>query len=403
MNVASLLSRRSANVLESGIRKVFEEARDVRDPINLSLGQPDFPVPDAVKQAAVDAILHNQNGYSSNRGLDPLLEALSKHLAWDLGWDAAAGPKPGPGQAGLMVTSGTSGGLVAAAMSLLEEGDEFIIPDPYFVLYPPLAQMTGATAVLCDTYPDFRMTAERVEKLITPRTKAVLFNSPSNPSGVVSPEKDVRELLELCQRRNVLLISDEIYDEFTFSESLTQPAAGDKAALRCPSPCRRLGGRDAGEQESVLLIRGFGKTYGCTGWRLGYAAGPATLIARMNLIQQHVYICAPTPLQAGALAALRTPPTDFVREYERRRDLVCSILGEVTHVARPGGAFYAFVEVPRRLKMTGTQFKEKAKDKRVLIVPSGAFGQRDTHFRLSFATNPNRLEEGLMILRDLMK
>lgn len=403
MDLSRLSSKRVAAVEESGIRKVFEEARGVANPINLCLGQPDFPVPDAIKQAASDAIWKDQNGYSSNRGLDPLIAALADHLRWDLGWNVSKSPKAQPGEASVIVTSGTSGALVTAAMCLLDPGDEIIFGDPYFVLYPPLAQMTGAKAVLCDTYPDFKLTARRVEPLITERTKVVILNSPGNPTGVVMDEAECRDLAELCRRKGVLLITDEIYDEFAYSESVTQPAAGDARVLRCPSPARVVGGKPSGEQDSMLVVRGFGKTYGVTGWRLGYCAGPSWLIDRMVKLQMHLYICAPTPFQMGAMAALRTPLGEFVKDYQKRRDLVCETFSKVTEVPRPGGAFYAFVKVPERMGLTATQFKDLAKTKGVLIVPSGAFGRRDTHFRISFAAPRETLEKGLSVLHDLMK
>lgn len=403
MDLQRLISKRVEMVEESGIRKVFEEARGVQDPINLCLGQPDFPVPDAIKNAAIDAIRNDQNGYSSNRGLDPLIAALADHLAWDLGWKVSKTPKAEPGQASVIVTSGTSGALVAAAMCLLDPGDEIIFADPYFVLYPPLAQMTGAKAVLCDTYPDFKLTAARVAPLITSRTKIVLLNSPGNPTGVVMSTKECCELAALCKEKGVLLISDEIYDEFAFSESVTQPAAGDPKVLRCPSPARIENGKPSGEQENILVIRGFGKTYGVTGWRLGYCAGPSWLIDRMVKLQMHLYICAPTPFQMGAIQALKTPLGAFVEDYQKRRDLVCETFRPYTEVPTPGGAFYAFVKVPEKLKMTATQFKDLAKSKRVLIVPSSAFGRKDTHFRISFAAPRQTLESGLKILAELMR
>jgi aminotransferase len=392
MDIDRLFSARSAAIQESVIRRVFEEARDVRNPINLTIGQPDFPVPEAVKQGAIRAIEENRNGYSSNRGIDPLLERIAAHLKRTVGWDVAAG-RSGPGKAGLMITSGTSGGLIAAAMALLDPGDEIIIPDPYFVLYPRLGEMTDGRAVACDTYPDFRLTAERVEPLISKRTKAVLLNSPSNPCGTVSSEGECRDLLELCRRKGVLLISDEIYDEFTFAESRVGAAPG-----YCPTPAAF-----AGAQEDVLLIRGFGKTYGFTGWRMGYAAGPSTLIDRMLKLQMHLYICAPTPLQWGAIEALDVDMGEVLERYRRRRDLVHQRLSEVTEVPFPGGAFYAFAKVPEKLGMTASEFKDLAKSRRVLIVPGTAFSQRDTHFRLSYAVDDQVLAEGLDVLVDLMR
>jgi aspartate/methionine/tyrosine aminotransferase len=428
MNVLPLLSQRSSAIQESVIRRVFEEARDVRDPINLTLGQPDFPVPDAVKEAAVRAVREDRNGYSSNRGVDALLARIAEHLRWDLGWDVAAGPGAGPGQAGLMVTSGTSGGLLLGAMCLLNPGDEIIIPDPYFVLYPRLAEFCDGRAVPCDTYPDFRMTAERVERCITPRTKAVLVCSPSNPCGVVLSESDCRDLLELCRRRNLLLISDEIYDEFTYAESRMSDRWGEKRDERgggletrptefkaergestdrseqrsvarcCPSPARFQGAH-----ENVLLIRGFGKTYGFTGWRLGYAAGPAALIERMLKLQMHVYICAPTPLQFAAIEAFNVDISPLLEKFRARRDMVVERLSQVTEVPFPGGAFYAFAKVPERLGMTASHFKDAAKARRVLVVPGMAFSGRDSHFRISYAVREEVLEEGVEALVGLMR
>ncbi len=395
MDVTRLFAARADAVQESVIRRVHEEARAVVDPINLSIGQPDFPVPDAVKRAAIRAIEQDRNGYVSNRGVDPLLSAIKERLRWDLGWDVPTGPA---GRTGMMVTSGTSGALVSAALSILDPGDELIIPDPYFVLYPRLAEMCAARAVPCDTYPDFRMTAARLEPLITARTKAVIIDSPSNPCGVVSTESECRDLLDLCRRRHVLLISDEIYDEFTYAEGRTRAPAGDPAARRCPSPCAF-----PGAEECTLLVRGFGKTYGPTGWRLGFAAGPGPLIDTMIRLQQHIYICAPAPLQFAILAAFETDMSGAVERFRRRRDRVLEKLGSLTDIVTPGGAFYAFVRVPERLGMTASRFKDAAKARRVLIVPGAAFSARDTHFRLSYAVDDARLDEGLDILADLMR
>ena len=402
MDYRRLFSARSAALQESLIRRVFEEARGVRDPINLTIGQPDFAVPEAVKSAAIEAIRDDRNGYSSNPGIDLLVSRIIDRIRRDVGWKVVPHTPPPermPDDSGLIVTVGTSGALVCAALALLDPGDEIIIPDPYFVVYPRLGELCGARAVECDTYPDFRMTAARVEPLITPRTKAVLINSPSNPCGVVLTEAECRDLLDLCRRRNVLLISDEIYDEFTYTESRTSrlagAAPGDRAA--CPSPCRVPGAR-----ECCLLVRGFGKTYGPTGWRLGYVAGPGPLIERMLKFHQHMYVCAPTPLQYGVAEAFGVDMSGVIADYERRRDLVHTRLSVVTDVPRPGGAFYAFVKVPDRLRLTASQFKDRARDRRVLVVPGAAFSARDTHFRISYATREDKLREGLDVLCELL-
>jgi aspartate/methionine/tyrosine aminotransferase len=256
--------------------------------------------------------------------------------------------------------------------------------------------MCAGRAVGCDTYPDFRLTAERVEPLITERTKLVLLNSPSNPAGAVLSDRECRDLLELCRARNVLLISDEIYDQFTYAESRTQ--ARPDGPLACPSPAR-----EAGADSDVLLVRGFGKTYGVTGWRMGYAAGPKTLIEQMAKLQQYTYVCAPTPSQHAAIAALDVDMSAHIAAYQRRRDLVVERLSAVTEVTTPGGAFYAFVKVPERLGVSATAFVDRCIERSVLVIPGGVFSDRDTHIRLSFATDPDALERGLDIMVDLMR
>lgn len=393
MDFSRLIASHVSAINGSGIRKVFDEAARCPSPIRLHIGQPDFLVDERVKRAAAEAITSDQNGYSPSAGTPALCARIAAHLRWDVGWNV------GPGKdAEVMVTSGTSGALYLACAAVLNPGDQLILPDPYFVAYPHFAHMCHAEAVLCDTYPDFRLTAERVEPLITARTKAVLNVSPSNPPGVVLSRAEQADLLDLCRRRNVLLISDEIYDEFTFSQARTDPAAGDPKVLRCPSPARI-----ARAEEDVLLVRGFGKTYGVTGWRLGYAAGPKAIIAEMRKLQQYLYVCAPTPLQAGAAAALDTDMRPVIDSYEARRDEVVRTLSELTNVPVPGGAFYAFVEVPKRLGITSEEFYQRAKARNVFIVPGHAFSERDTHFRISYATTRHDLTTGLQILAELMK
>lgn len=381
LDLESRISRRARAVQPSGIRRIFDLAASVENPINLSLGQPDFPVPAPIKQAAIHAIEGDLNGYTPTKGIPPLLAAIRERLRDRAGWRVE------DPSVDVMVSSGTSGALLLACMALLDEGDEIVVPDPHFVMYPEIAPLTGGKVVACSTYPDFRMTAERLEPLIGPRTKAVLINSPSNPCGVVLSEHEIREIVELCRRRGVVLLSDEIYDEFVFDDALEHGT--------CPSPAR-FG-------EDVLVIGGFGKTYACTGWRMGYAAGPARLIAEMCKLQQHIYICAPTPAQHGMLASFGVSMRSQVEAYARRRDLVCATFAGLAEVPLPGGAFYAFVEVPPRLGVTATEFVERAIANRVLVVPGKVFSHRDTHFRLSFATAEPLLREGLGILAELMR
>ena len=381
LDVHKVLSNRAKSIDASGIRKVFDLAAHLKDPINLSIGQPDFPVPDALKLAAIKAIEENRNGYTQTQGCPELLGAIWKRLGQEVGW------AHGQDNLSAIVTSGTSGALVLGMMCLLDAGDEAIVPDPYFVMYPQLAALTGGKIVLCDTYPDFRMTAARIEKLMTPRTKTVLINSPGNPTGVVLSNNELADIVDLCAAKGVLLISDEIYDEFTFSES--------REGGRFPTPAKFT--------KDCLLIRGFGKTYGCTGWRLGYVAGPHEIVQSIAKLQQYTYVCAPSMAQYAAAHAYEIDMQPWVDRFEKRRNTVLDAFRGLTEVATPGGAFYAFVKVPERLGMTGTQFVEKAIERNVLIIPGKVFSTRDTHFRLSFAAKEETLARGLEVITGLMR
>ncbi len=379
LDLERLFTPRVKSIDASGIRRAFELGASIQDPINLSIGQPDFPVDDRIKRAAVKAIEGDRNGYSLTQGLPELRSAIWSHLSKDVGWTPSD-------SSDLIVTSGTTGALVLAVLALIENGDEVILPDPYFVAYPQFAKMAGGRAVLCDTYPDFRMTAERIAPLITPRTKMVIIDSPSNPCGVVLTTAELRAIVDLCDSRGILLVSDEIYDAFTFPEALD--------GGRCPSPARF--------SSQLLLVRGFGKSYGCTGWRLGYGAGPKPLIQQMAKLQQYLFVCAPTPLQAAAIECFDVDLTPIIARYVLRRDMVVNALGGLTNVTLSQGAFYAFIEIPSRLGLTGTQFAERAVAERLIVVPGGVFSARDTHIRISFAAPERKLAEGLEVLRRMM-
>ncbi len=376
----ALVSARARAIDVSGIRRVFELGTRMADPIDLSIGQPDFPVPEPIKEAAIAAIRADRNGYTLTQGAADLRDAISAHLRADVGWDVPSG------DLGLLVTSGTSGAILLAFLALLDPGDEVIVPDPWFVAYPALASMCGGRAVACDTYPDFRMTAGRVEPLITPRTKLILVNSPSNPSGVVLGPDELRDLVDLADSTGALLISDEIYDRFAYDDA--------RVNGRCPSAARLT--------QHLLLVRGFGKTYGCTGWRMGYVAGPRAVVDQLAKLQQYTFVCAPAPAQAGCAAAFGVDMSAQVLAYQRRRDLVLRTLDGVTELVRPGGAFYAFVKVPTPRWRSAGEFVERAIERRVLLIPGRVFSRRDTHFRLSYAVADAKLRAGLEIVRDLL-
>lgn len=380
INYQDLVSERARAIDVSGIRRIFELGAKLSNPVDLSIGQPDFQVPEPIKNAAIEAIRSNRNRYTLTQGAPDLLHAIAGHLAEDVGWRVPSD------ELGVIVTAGTSGGIYLACMSILNPGDEIIAPDPYFVLYPTLGPLTGAKVVTCDTYPDFRLTAERVEPLITDRTRLLLVNTPSNPCGTVLSTAELRDLVDLCNRRGVLIIADEIYDQFTYSDAREEGRFPSAAQL----------------SQDVLLIRGFGKTYGCTGWRMGFAAGPKPVIQQMAKLQQYTYVCAPSAFQAALAHAFDLDMSGQVAAYERKRDGVVAAFSPLTDLVVPGGAFYAFVKVPARLGLTGSQFVEKAIEKQVLLIPGQVFSRRDTHFRLSFAASDTTLERGLDILTGLM-
>ncbi|MEM6552244.1 MAG: aminotransferase class I/II-fold pyridoxal phosphate-dependent enzyme [Planctomycetota bacterium] len=381
MDYERLLTDRVLGIDASGVRRAFDLAASLEDPINLSIGLPHFDVPEAVKAEAQAAIGRGVNRYTPTQGLAELRDRVMAELMTGYPETLVAsggGSRGWPDDTGLLITSGVSGGLMLLMLSVLQPRDEVLIPDPYFVMYKHLVTLSGATAVYVDTYPDFRLTAERVEPLITERTKLLILNSPGNPTGVVSTQGEIDALSALCAERGVLLCSDEIYDLFTFDEG------------ELPSPLRTT--RDA------VVLRGFSKTYAMTGWRLGYAFGPRAVLDQMTKLQQYSFVCAPSTAQSAGVVALDADVSGYVAEYRARRDRVVERLSGLYEVTTPGGAFYAFPQVPEGLGMTGTHFTESLIERNVICIGGGVFSQRDTHFRISYACDEATLERGLEVL-----
>ncbi len=378
----------------SGIRRVFDLAASLKDPINLSIGQPDFDVPEPIKRAAIEAIEAGHNRYTQTQGIAALIAAVRRRLGAEFpAWRDAD-------DLGVLITSGVSGGLVLALLTCVGPGDEVLIPDPYFVMYRHLVTLAGATPVYVQTYPDFQLTAARLEEAITPRTKMLLFNSPGNPTGVVAPPQVCRQIAQLCESRDILLLSDAIYDEFCYEKVAVTPDLRssedpDASRTRCPSP--------AAHTKNLLLLRGYSKTYGMTGWRLGFAAGPKAIIEQMTKLQQYSFVCAPSMTQVAGVLAMDVDMTHHIEAYRRKRDRVVERLSPHYELTVPGGAFYAFPKVPAHLGLTGQQFVEKAIARSLLIIPGNVFSGRDTHFRISYACDDRMLDRGLDILVDLAR
>jgi aminotransferase len=395
-----LISDRVRGVEGSGIRRIFDRAAQLRRAgrqlVNMGIGQPDFAVPAGVKAAACRAIVEDHNGYAESAGIEPLRAAICRQLREELGWSVPVSGGSEGDEHGMLVTSGTSGALWLAINTVTGPGDEVVIPDPYFVLYPEAVRLAGGTPVLCDTYPDFAMTAARVERLLTTRTKAVLVASPGNPSGVVMHQDELSALAELCARRNILLISDEIYDTFTYADALSACGAGGRPST--PARARVGGGTH------TLIVRGFGKTYGVTGWRLGYAAGPRAITEQMVKLQQYSFVCAPSPLQHGAVAAMGTDMTATIKRYAQRRQIVLDALEPVCgKIARPGGAFYVFAPVPPGCGLSATQVVDRAMERDTVVINGGVFSARDTHVRISYTVPEDQLRRGCAVVADILR
>jgi aspartate/methionine/tyrosine aminotransferase len=353
----------------SGVRKLFELGKTLTDPINLSIGQPHFDVPEPVKAAARAAIDAGHNGYTVTQGIPELLAAMRADVQARF-----------PGQErDVLVTSGTSGGLLLALLATVNPGDEVITADPYFVAYPNLVATVGGALVTVDTYPDFRLDLNKLEAAITPRTKAVLLSTPSNPTGAVIDAATQKQLADLCRERGVLLVSDEIYRAFHYDTPPLSPAAHDP---------------------NVLVIEGFGKTYGMTGWRLGWAHGPKRLIQEMAKFQQFTFVCAPSVVQHAGVAAMGFDVSGIVADYRRKRGMMVGALKGDYELAVPGGAFYLFPKVPRG---SATEFVAEAIKHNLLIIPGGTFSRRDTHVRISYAATDETLARGVEVLNRLAR
>jgi len=365
-----IISKRAKVVDASGIRKVFALGAELKDPVNFSIGQPDFDVPDALKDKAIKAIKAGQNKYSQTVGDKLLQGTIREQVEEEFGWSSPA----------VLVTSGVSGGLLLAFMTLVDPGDEVIIPDPYFVMYKHLVNMLGGRCVFINSYPDFELPVKKIEDSITDKTKLIVLNSPCNPTGVVYSEKQMKALAEIAAKKDVVVVTDEIYEKFCYD-----------------GECASIGNY----YDKALVLRGFSKPYAMTGWRLGYAAAGEPLrdvIEEMTKIQQYTFVCAPTPFQKAAIAALDYDVSNLVDAYRRKRDLVYEGLKGKFELVKPGGAFYAFAQAPGGL---GTEFVERAIKNNVLIIPGKVFSEKDTHFRISFATSDEKIRQGVDILRKL--
>jgi aspartate aminotransferase/aminotransferase len=338
-------------------------------PVDFSIGQPHFDAPAPIQRAAMEAISAGRNRYTPTQGIPALNDRVRQHLEARLGRSF--------GQT--LITSGVSGGLTLAFLALLDPGDQILLPDPHFVLYRILAESLGIEPVYYDLHPDFRLTRAALEEASTDRTKALLINSPSNPTGAVHSEEELEIAAAFARERGLTVISDDIYESFVYDAPLASIA-------------RHL--------PDALVLSGFSKTYAIPGWRLGYAAGPADVIDAMGRFQQFTFVCAHSPSQYAALVALDLDMSSYRDDYRRKRDRICELLEPHYRLIRPGGSFYVYPELPAG--ESGAAFAERCLDREILIVPGTAFSRRDSHFRLSFAVSDEDLERGAGLLNELV-
>ena len=322
---------------------------------------------DEIKAAAIEAIEEGKNGYALTQGMPVLREKLQAELDREYGH---ADRK-------VFVSSGTSGGLCLAMLALVNPGDEVIVFDPYFVMYPSLVKLVGGVPRIIDTYPDFRIDLNKVTDAITPKTKLILLNSPANPTGVMATHAEIVGLAKLARERNVALLSDEIYRSFLYDGPFESPAT---------------------HNDQTIVIDGFSKSHGLTGWRLGFVHGPAEVIETMIKLQQYTFVCAPQPVQWAGARAMDVDMSRHVADYRRKRDMMVAGLADKYQLVKPGGAFYVFPKAPGG---SGSAFVTRAIENQLLIIPGNIFSGRDTHFRISYAAADKTIERGIEVLRRL--
>lgn len=358
----------------SEIRKIFELSLHMKHPIDLSLGQPDFDVSAVVKQAMIEAILSGENRYSPTAGLPALREALAMRLR-------AEGIATAEHN---MVTSGASGGLLLALMTLADSSCDVYLCDPYFVAYPQMIRLTEACPVPIDTYPDFHLTPERLEKSVQhreeqlrsshrnpDRRKILIFNFPNNPTGATYSAGQLSLLAKKALDLGFQVISDEVYDVFSYDVPHTSWLKFDSSAV---------------------LIRAFSKTGGMPGWRIGYACAPESILSQLLKVQQFSFTCVNTPGQRACLKLLESDFSALRQEYRQRRDLLRELTRGVLDISMPEGGFFTFVRYPI---CDGELFMKKCIERELLVVPGKMFSRRNTHFRLSFSIPSGILRAGL--------
>ncbi len=378
MDYAKLLSPVVQEVKPSGIRKFFDIANTMKDVISLGVGEPDFPTPWEIRKAGILSLEAGKTRYTANRGLEQLREEIAAWMErkYGLSYDPSGE---------ILVTVGGSEAIDGAIRAVVCPGDEVIIPQPSYVCYEPLVRLSGGVPVILETTAehDFRVTPEMLRGSLTERTKLLILPYPCNPTGGIMERADLEALAEILRGTDVLVLSDEIYSELTFGgKRHVSPAAVD------------------GMKERTVVVNGFSKTFSMTGWRMGFACGPAELMKQITKIHQFAIMCAPTTAQYAAVEALRhgdDAVEAMKEEYDMRRRLIVSGFNRLGLSCRePMGAFYAFPCI-RSTGLTSDEFCERLLyAERVAVVPGTAFGQGGEGFiRASYCYSTDHIREAL--------
>lgn len=373
-------------VKPSGIRKFFDIANEMDDVISLSIGEPDFQTPWHIRDEGINSLEKGKTWYSPNRGFMELRQEIANYYKRRFGI-------PYDAKNQTLVTVGGSEAIDLAFRTLVQQGDEVIIPEPSFVCYEPLAVMAGGTPVIIKTKNEdnFRLKAKDLEASITPKSKLLVLPFPNNPTGAIMERKDLEEIAEVVLRHDLLVLSDEIYSELTY---------GGKSHVSIASLDNMY--------ERTIVINGFSKSYAMTGWRLGYALGPAPLIAQMTKLHQYGIMSAPTTAQYAAIEALRNGDRDVCKmrdEYDMRRRLVVDGFNEMgLSCFEPLGAFYVFPCI-KSTGLTSEEFCTRLiMDKHVAVVPGTAFGECGEGFvRVSYSYSLKHLKIALERIREFLE
>jgi len=381
----NFIAQRVQSIPPSGIRRFFDIAATMPDVISLGIGEPDFTTPDRILHSGVQSLERGETHYTSNSGTIELRQALADYIArlYGIQYDP---------ERELLVTVGVSEALYLALTAILDPGDEVIVPEPCFVAYAPEVTLAGGVPITVPTYAknDFQVTAQAIEALVTARTKAILIGYPNNPTGAVMSRERLAEIAVLAQQRDLLVISDEIYDRLVYGDAHTQFATLE------------------GVRDRTIVLSGFSKSHAMTGWRIGYTAAPPDLLAAMRKIHQYTIMSAPTTAQAAAIDAIWQGEPDvraMVEEYDRRRKLIVSGFNALGLTCfEPRGAFYAFPSVAAS-GMDDNHFAETLlAEEQVAMVPGSAFGPSGAGFvRASYATAYEKIELALERLQRFMR